>query len=65
MWKNIAGQATDDCMAHVHYMLDIKGYKYTFRIYKTFCFSVATMVAPMHLNVTLCIHCLSCWDTCC
>jgi len=61
----IAGKAIDDCMAHVHCLLDIKDFKYTCRICNTFCFSMATVVAPMHLNVMLYIHCLSCWDTCC
>jgi hypothetical protein len=29
MWKNRAGQATDDNMAHALFMLDIYGYKHT------------------------------------
>ena len=29
MWKNRAGQATGDNMAHAHYMLDIYGYKHS------------------------------------
>jgi len=31
MWKKYcrAGQATDDNMAHAHFMLDTEGYKYT------------------------------------
>ena len=30
-------------------------------IFNTYCFSAASMVTRMRLNVTLCIYCLSCW----
>jgi hypothetical protein len=39
-----AGQATIDSMAHALCMLDAYGYKHTFRICNTYCFSTATMV---------------------
>jgi len=39
-------------MAHVHCMLDTKGYKYTLVICDTYCFSAETMVARTRLNVT-------------
>ena len=56
------GQATDCNMAHAHYMLDTKGYKYT----RSGCvilidFSIATMVARTRLYVTLYVHCLYCY----
>jgi len=31
-YTGTAGQATDDRMTHVHYMLDNKGYRHTLRI---------------------------------
>jgi hypothetical protein len=34
-----AGQATDNNMAPEHYMQDTQGYKHTFRICNTYCFS--------------------------
>jgi len=33
---------------------------HTIRLCNSHCFSTATMVAWMHLSVTLCIHSLSC-----
>jgi len=47
-----AGQATDNNMAHVHYMLDTYGYKHTLSICNTYCFSTATTVARKRINVT-------------
>ena len=41
-------------------MLDTEGYKHTLRKCNTYCFATATMVARMHLNVTLYVHWLSC-----
>jgi hypothetical protein len=38
------GQATNDNMAHVHCMLNTKGYKYTLSLRKSYFFSTATMV---------------------
>ena len=32
------GQATDENMAHAHYMLNTKDYKHALRIYNTYCF---------------------------
>jgi hypothetical protein len=66
LWNNVYkycrfGQATGDDMAPGHCMLDNYGYRYTLRIYNTYCFSTATEVAQMyHIVVTLYIHCLSC-----
>jgi hypothetical protein len=55
------GQATDDYMVHAHWMLDNKRYKHTLKMCNTFCFSTATVIARMHLSVTLYIRCLSCY----
>ena len=56
-----AGQATDDNTVHTHCMLDTQGDKYTLTICNTCCFSTAPMVAQTDLNVTLYVHCLSCY----
>ena len=58
LWDNVekycrAEQATDYNTAHAHSILDIWGYKHKLRISNTYCFSTATMVARMRLNVTL------------
>jgi hypothetical protein len=53
-----AGQATDDSMAHAHFMLDPSGHKSTLGIYNNSYYATATMVARTHLNVTL--HCIAC-----
>jgi hypothetical protein len=60
-----AGQATDDNMAHAHCMLNTQGYKPTLRICNAYCFSTATMVALTRLDVTLYMHCLSCYSYVC
>jgi hypothetical protein len=39
-----AGRATDDNMAHGHYMMDTEGYRHTLRICNTYCFSTATVM---------------------
>ena len=39
-------------MAHAHFMLDTKGCKHTLRIFNTYCFSIATIVARTLLIVT-------------
>jgi len=44
--------------AHALCMLDNYGYKHTFRIYSTHCFSKATTVKRTRLSVTLHIPCL-------
>jgi hypothetical protein len=49
----VAGQVTNDKMAQAHRMLDIKGYKHTFKICNTYCSSTATMVVQTRLSVTL------------
>jgi hypothetical protein len=48
-----AGQATNGNMAHAHCMLDNFDYKHTLRLFNTYCFSAATMVEGLRLNVTL------------
>ena len=65
LWDNLekycwAGHATDDSMAHEHFMLNTWDYKYTLRLCNTYCFSTATMVARMRINVALYVRCLSC-----
>jgi hypothetical protein len=53
-----AGQATDDYMVHAGYLrLQI----HTLKLYNTHCFSTATTVAWMCLNVMLHAHCLYCF----
>ena len=47
------GQATNDNMAHAHFMLGTKSYKHTLRICNTYCFSVATIVARTRHNVNV------------
>lgn len=50
----IAGQATDDNVAHADCTLDTLGYKYKLLgKYNTYCFSTATVVAQTCLNVIL------------
>jgi len=58
---NRAEQATDDNMARAHCMLDTQGYKHTHRMYNSYCFSTATVVARTRLHVTLYVNCLSCY----
>ena len=55
-----AGEATDDNMAHAHCMLDNLSYKHTIRIWNTYWFSTATVVAQTLLNVTLYAY----WPSC-
>jgi len=53
MWeKPRIGQATDENMAHEHCMMDTYGYKHILIVCNTYCFSISTMVARTHLNVT-------------
>jgi hypothetical protein len=61
LWVNVekycrAGQVTDDNMAHVHCVLDPKGYRHIGRKSDTYCFSTARMVAWMCRSVTLYVH---------
>jgi len=55
MWENYvtARQATDDNMAHAHYMLDIQGYRHKLRICNAYYFSAETMDARTRLIVCL------------
>jgi hypothetical protein len=69
LWDNVekyctAGQTTDDNLAHALCMMYSYGHKHPHRICHTNCFSTATTVERTRLIVTLCVHCLSCWDTC-
>jgi len=57
-----AGQATNDHVAHTHFMLDTQGYKHILRMCSDFCFCTPTMVARTRLSVTLYVHCLSCYN---
>jgi len=55
LWDNVendgrAGKTTDNNLAHAYCMLDT--YKHTLRICNTYCFSKATVVARMRLNIT-------------
>ena len=62
MWKTIVepDRPQTTChKTHAHCMLDTQGYKHTLRIYNTYCFSTATVVTRMCLNVPLYVHCLS------
>jgi hypothetical protein len=70
-----AGQATDDNMEQAHCILDTEGYTHVTRVCNTHCFSTATNVEKMRLNVTLicklpvlnvlttALHSSSCVDT--
>jgi hypothetical protein len=49
-------------MAHAHCMLGTKGYNHTLRIYNTYCFPTATIVAGKRLSITLYINGVSCWN---
>jgi hypothetical protein len=65
LWGNVetyctAIQVTDDDMTQVHSILVTLSYKRTLRVCNNYCFSNATMVAQMHLNVMLYVYCLSC-----
>ena len=53
-----AAQATDDNVAHAHFMLNTEGYKPTLRICNTYCFSTTKIVARLRLKVTL--YCIAC-----
>ena len=55
-----AGQATENNMAHGHFMLDTKGYKHTLIICNTHCYSTSTLATWTRLNITFHAHCLSC-----
>jgi len=57
LWDNVAkystaGQATNDSTAHALCVLDNQGYRHTLRIYKTYCFSTATVVTRTRLDIT-------------
>ena len=48
-------------MAHAHFKPRNKSYKHTLLICVTYCFSTTTMVTRTRLDVTLYVHCLSCF----
>ena len=56
---HIARQATDDNMAHAHYLLNKATETPT--ICNTYCFSIAKMVTRTRHNITLYVHYLSCF----
>ena len=67
LWDNVrkycrVGRTTDDNMAHAHFMQDTRGYKYTFGICNSYCFSIVIMIALTRLIVTLYLPCLSFWQ---
>jgi len=53
------GRATDDNMAHAHFIQDTQGYKYTLGICNSYRFSIVIMIALTRLSVPLYLHCLS------
>ena len=61
MWKNVVEwgrpQKTVWCMCIACW---IPRATTTPRLFSTYCFPTATMIARTHLNVTLYVHCLSC-----
>ena len=61
VWKKCGrvGQATDDNMAHTHFMLDTQGYKHILRICNTYCFSIIIMVGWTRFSVMLYVNCQS------
>jgi len=66
LWDNVekcgrCRQATYGDAVFELSVLDIKGYRHTFGILNTYCFSAAAMVAWVLHGVCLYVHCLSCW----
>ena len=61
-WKNIVDldKDTDDNMAHAHYILDTEDCKHKLRMCNNYCFSTENMFTRERLNISLCVHCLSC-----
>jgi len=59
MWKNTVepGRSHSACALRV----DNEGYKHTLVICNTYYFSTTTMVTWTRPNVTLYVHCLSCY----
>jgi hypothetical protein len=62
MWKKYctAGQATDDNLAHAHWMLDTWGYKHILRMCNTYCLSTTTVLNVNVPRSCVMIHCLFC-----
>jgi hypothetical protein len=59
MWKNIVELGRPhDKMAHAYFKLYTYGHKHTLRMYVTYCFSTARVVARTRLDVKLYVHCL-------
>ena len=61
MWLGQTGRRRQYNTTHAFCMLDNWVYKHTRRICNTYCFSTATLVARTSRNVTLNVHCLSCF----
>lgn len=61
LWKNIEPDRPHDNVARAHGLLDTLGYRHALRICSTSCCSTARVVARMCLNVTIYLHCLSCY----
>jgi hypothetical protein len=67
LWDNVrkyyrVGRATDDNMAHAHFIQDTQRYKYIFGICNSYCFFIAIMIALTCVSVTLYLHCMSFWQ---
>jgi hypothetical protein len=72
LWDNVekygtARQARDDSIMWRRRRSDLHAgwlrqlYRHTLIIFNTYCFSMARMVTRTRLNVTLYVHCLSCY----
>ena len=61
IWKNIVGRDRPQMTIwRIRIACWIPKATNTHRFCNTYCFSIATMVARTHLNVTLYVHCLHC-----
>ena len=61
IWYSKTGHRWQFNTAHAHCVLDTWGYKHALRICNTYCFSTVTVVMRTRLNVTLYVHCPSCF----
>jgi hypothetical protein len=61
MWYSQTGYRLQYNTEHALCMLGNEGYRHTLRIWNNYCFTTATMVTRTRLNVTLHVHCLSCY----
>ena len=62
MWKNMVepDRPQMTIIRRMRFACWITKATHTLGVYNTYCFATVTMVTPTRLNVTLCIHCLSC-----